>query len=45
MDAFEKHLAFYRSKNATLNTVGAGIDDSLLAWLLLNSFSSIEDPI
>ena len=45
MDAFEKHLTFYRSKNATLNAVGAGIDDSLLAWLLLNSFSSNEDPI
>jgi len=23
MDAFEKHLAFYRSKNGTLNAVGA----------------------
>jgi len=45
MDAFEKHVTFYRSKNATLNAVGAGIDDSLLAWLLLNSFSSNEDPI
>jgi len=45
MDAFEKHLTFYRSRNATLNAVGAGIDDSLLAWLLLNSFSSNEDPI
>jgi len=45
LDAFEKHLTFYCSKNATLNAVGAGIDDSLLAWLLLNSFSSIEDPI
>jgi len=31
MDAFEKHVTFYRSKNATLNAVGAGIDDTLLA--------------
>ena len=45
LDAFEKHVTFYCSKNATLNALGAGIDDSLLAWLLLNSFSSNEDPI
>ena len=31
MDAFEKHLTIYHSKNATLNAVGAGIDDTLLA--------------
>ena len=45
MDAFEKHLTFHRLKNATLDDIGAGIDDSLLAALLLNSFSSNRDPI
>ena len=45
MDAFEKHLIFRRSKGATLDDLGAGISDSLLAWLLLNSFNSNGDPI
>lgn len=41
----EKHLTFYRSKNAILSAVGAGADDALLAWLLLNSFNSNDNPI
>jgi hypothetical protein len=45
MESFEKHLTFYHSKNASLNAVGAGFDDSLLAWLLLNSFNANEDPV
>ena len=45
MDNFEKHLTFYRSKNATLNAVNAGFDDSFLAFILLRSFHSNDDPI
>jgi hypothetical protein len=45
MEGFEKHLTFYRSKNASLNAVGAGFDDSFLAWLLLHSFHTNEDPV
>jgi hypothetical protein len=45
IENFEKHLTFYRSKNAALNAVGAGFDDSFLAWLLLNSFSSNDNPV
>ena len=45
IDNFEKHLTFYRSRNANLIAVGAGFDDSFLAWLLHNSFSTNEDPI
>lgn len=45
MDNFEQHLTFYRSKNAILNAVGSGIEDSFLAYLLLQSFSSNNDPI
>ena len=45
MENFEKHLTFYRSKNASLNAAGAGIDDSWLAWLLLNSFNANQDPV
>jgi hypothetical protein len=45
MENFEKHLTFCRSKSATLNAVGAGFDDSFLAWLLLNSLSSSDNPI
>jgi hypothetical protein len=45
MENFEKHLTFYRSKNATLNAVGAGLDDSFLAWLLLHSFHSNDNPM
>src|SRR5258706_16338392 len=43
LDNFEKHLTFYRLKNATLLAVGAGFDDSFLAFLLLYSFNSLED--
>jgi hypothetical protein len=45
MENFEKHLTFYHSKNATLNAVGAGFNDSFLAWLLLNLFSPNNNPI
>jgi hypothetical protein len=45
MEDFKKHLTFYCSKNATLNTVRAGFDDSFLTWLLLNSFSPSYNPI
>lgn len=45
MENFEKHLTFYRSKNANLIIVDAGFDDSFLAWLLLNSFNANENPI
>ena len=45
MDNFEKHLTYYHSKNATLMAVNAGFDDPFLAWLLLDSFNSSEDPI
>ena len=44
-DSFKKHLTFYWSKNATLIAVGAGFDDSFLAFLLLHSFNSLEDPV
>ena len=42
MDNFESHLTFYRTKNAAPDAVGAGIDDSWLAFLLLNSFNFIQ---
>jgi len=45
IENFERHLTFYRSKNATLNAVGAEFDDSFLACLLLNSFNRNDDPI
>jgi hypothetical protein len=45
LENLEKHLTFYRSKNAALNAVAAGFDDSFLAWLLLNSFNSNDNPI
>ncbi len=45
LDSFKKHLTFYHSKNATLLAVSAGFDDLFLAFLLLYSFSSLEDPI
>ena len=45
MDNFEDHLTFYRTKNAALDAVGAGIDDAWLAWLLLNSFKSNDNPM
>jgi len=45
LDNFEKHLTFYCSKNATLLAVGTGFDDSFLAFLLLYSFNSLEDPV
>jgi len=45
MENFEKHLTFYRSKNASLNAVNAGFDDSFLAFILLRSFHSNDDPI
>ena len=41
LDNFEKHLTFYRSKDASLIAVGAGFDDSFLAFLLLYSFNSL----
>jgi len=44
-DNFEKHLTFYRSKNASLIAVNVGFDDSFLAFLLLYSFNSLEDPV
>jgi len=39
MDNFEKHLTFYCSKNANLIVVGAGFNDSFLAWLRLSVVS------
>jgi len=45
IDNFEKHLTFYHSKNASLIAISAGFDDPFLAWLLLNLFSTNEDPI
>src|SRR5258706_1433828 len=45
LDNFEKHLTFYHSKNATLLAVSAGFDDLFLAFLLLYSFNSLEDPV
>jgi len=45
MDNFKKHITFYHSKNADLIAFGAGFNDSFLAWLLLNLFSSNEDQI
>jgi hypothetical protein len=45
MESFEKHLTFYCSKNASLNAVGTGFNDSFLAWLLLNSFNTNKDPV
>ena len=45
MEHFERHLTFYRSQNAILTLVGAELDDSLLAFLLVNSFHSNGDPV
>ncbi len=45
MENPEKHLTFYHSKNATLNAVKAGIDNSFLMWFLLNSFNPNDNPI
>jgi len=45
MDNFDKYITFYHLKNADLTAVSAGFNDSFLAWLLLNSFSSNEDQI
>ena len=45
MENFDRHLTFYRSQNAVLTLVGAELDDSLLAFLLVNSFHSNGDPI
>ena len=42
---FKKHLTFYRLKNASLIAVKAGFNDLFLAFLLLYSFSSLEDPV
>src|SRR5882757_7023247 len=45
MENFEKHLTFYHSKNTSLNAVNTGFDDSFLAFILLHSFHSTDDPI
>jgi len=45
LENFEQHLSFYRTKNATLIATGSGLTDSFLAFLLLYSFSSLEDPV
>jgi len=45
MENFEQHLTFYRTKNATLIAAGSGLTDSFLAFLLLYSFSTLEDPV
>jgi hypothetical protein len=45
MEGFEKHLTFYHSKNASLNAVSTGFNNSFLAWLLLNSFNANKDPV
>ena len=43
MKTYDEHLTFYRSQKATFDAaVGAGFDDSFLAWLLLNSN---DDPV
>jgi len=45
MENFEQHLTFYHTKNATLIAAGSGLTDSFLAFLLLYSFSALEDPV
>jgi len=45
MENFEQHLTFYRTKNATLIAAGSGLTDSFLVFLLLYSFSTLEDPV
>lgn len=45
LDNFEKHITFYRSRNADLIAVGAGLSDSFLAFLLLHSFHASEDSV
>jgi len=45
LENFEQHLSFYCTKNATLIAAGSGLTNSFLAFLLLYSFSSLEDPV
>lgn len=45
METYHERLTFNRSNNAALDTVGAGFDDSFLAWRLLISFDSNDDPV
>jgi len=45
MDNSERHLTFYHLKNATLNAVNVGFDNSFLAFILLCSFLSNNNPI
>ena len=45
LDNFEKHLTFFRSKNADLIATSSGLDDSFLVFLLLYSFNSNMNPI
>ena len=45
IENFEKHLTYYRTKNAVLHAAGAGMDDAWLAWVLLNSFKHNDNPI
>ena len=45
IENFKKHLTYYRTKNAALHAAGAGMDDARLAWILLNSFKTNNNPI
>jgi len=45
MENFEQHLTFYCTKNVTLIAAGSGLTDSFLAFLLLYSFSTLEDLV
>ena len=45
LDNFEKHLTFFRLKNADLIATSSGLDDSFLMFLLLYSFNSNTNPI
>ena len=45
LDNFKDHLTYYHMKNATLDTIRARIDNSWLAWLLLNSFKYNDNPM
>jgi len=45
LENFKQHLTFYCMKNATLIATGSRLSESYLTFLLLYSFSSLEDPV